>query len=403
MSISLHPLTKNDSKIDGSLARCQLPWENLNLQDADFAVRAVEQLLRLAIDERASDVHLVPSPAGLQIAFRQDGLLEPMGSFPPEVSPLIINRIKVLAQLLTYRTDLPQEGRLRLPEFPGELRASTFPTIHGEKVVVRLFIGSGQYRVLDELGYTPQVQLGLEQALLQTSGMLLLTGPAGSGKTTSAYACLRWLQAYRKGQCSLVSLEDPVEAFLPGVSQTQVRRGTEFNYALGLRSLLRQDPDVIFVGEIRDAETAQTAFQASLAGHLVISTFHAGSAGDAICRLTDLGVEPFLLRTGLIAVLCQRLVKRLAKDRETPLSTRRYDGRFVAAELMEPDLHHLARPIMRKVNGKRLEELAARHGFVPLREALEEAVRTGKTDLPEVYRILGTRPVDERRDVSEGL
>lgn len=377
-----------------------LPLGDLNVQAADFSVQAVERLIRQAIAEGASDLHFVPTPDGLAIAFRKEGVLEHRGVLPVVIMPSIVNRLKVLAQLLTYRTDIPQEGRLRLPDFPGELRASTFPTIHGEKAVIRLFIGSGKYLSLDDIGYSPHVRRSLEHALRQTSGMLLLTGPAGSGKTTSAYACLRWLQAERQSQASLVTLEDPVEAMLPGVSQTQVRRGGEFNYALGLRSLLRQDPDVILVGEIRDAETAQTAFQAALAGHLVISTFHAGSASDALCRLTDLGVEPFLLRSALLAISCQRLVRRLAPAESTPVEeplpvAKRYRGRFVAAEVMEPELHCLSRAIMCRAGARRLEAQAGKHGFVKLRTALEDAVHQGATDWPEVYRVLGTEQPPE--------
>jgi general secretion pathway protein E len=280
----------------------------------------LERLLQQAVAARASDLHLVPAADGLSVSWRLDGVLHPVGVWPKSLAANVLARLKVLADLLTYRTDWPQEGRLRGPASHVEMRLSTFPTLHGEKAVIRLFVGSGQYKYLTDLQFPSPLQDALQSCLEQTSGVVLITGPAGSGKTTTAYAALRELQQRHSGHKSLVTLEDPIEAELPGVAQTQVHQPADFTYALGLRSLMRQDPDVILVGEIRDRETAETVFQAGLTGHLVISTFHAGSCSEAVTRLQDLGVEPYLLHAGLQGVLSQRLFRRLCSCAAPPLS-----------------------------------------------------------------------------------
>jgi general secretion pathway protein E len=280
-------------------------------ESADDVGRAVDRLLRQAVAAHVSDVHLQPTSEGLRILWRMDGVLQPRGVWPVRWMPNVLARLKVLAELLTYRTDLPQEGRLKSGVEGVEMRLSTFPTLHGEKGVVRLFVGSGPLGQLDELQLPADIITALRRELAATSGCVLIVGPAGSGKTTSAYACLRELQRQHGAGKSLVTLEDPIEAELPGVAQSQVHRPAEFTYAIGLKSLLRQDPDAILVGEIRDRETAETVFQACLTGHLVVSTFHAGNAAQAVTRLRDLGVETYLLKAGLRGVVCQRLLRRL--------------------------------------------------------------------------------------------
>ena len=220
------------------------------------------------------------------------------GVLPPRLAPNVVARLKVLAELLTYRTDVPQEGRIREVDTEGEVRVSTFPTLHGEKAVIRLFAASGRYLRLDDLGLPPDVRDALGRALGETSGAILLSGPAGSGKTTTIYACLRELVDASAGRRSLVTLEDPIEVAVDGVTQSQVNAPAGFDLATGLRSLLRQDPEVIVVGEVRDRTTAEVAFQASLTGHLVLSTFHAGSASGAVARLSDMGIEPYLIQVG---------------------------------------------------------------------------------------------------------
>ena len=239
----------------------------------------VEAILASARDAGASDVHLVPQESGLSMQLRIDGVLQPVTELPKETSTNVIARLKVLSELLTYRTDVPQEGRVRADSVANsngngkvvvaesqsaqtvEMRVSTFPTLFGEKAVVRLFVGSGGFRFLGELGLPEDVETALKRLLDRRNGLLLITGPAGSGKTTTAYAALREIVRASGSTRSISSLEDPIEAVVPGVAQSQINSVAGFDYAAGLKSLMRQDPEVIFVGEIRDRNTAETAFQ----------------------------------------------------------------------------------------------------------------------------------------------
>ena len=276
-----------------------------------YAADFVDALLQMAYTLGASDLHLRPTAEGIDVAIRIDGVLQPCGTFPAGKVSDVVARLKILSDLLTYKTDVPQEGRVRNPPFAAEIRVSSFPTLHGEKAVVRLFAAEAKFEFLDNLGMPGEVFQKLARLIDETSGAVLITGPAGSGKTTTAYACLREVVRRSRGGRSIATLEDPVEAAISGVAQSQVNPRSGFDMATGLRSLLRQDPEVIFVGEMRDPATAGTALQASLTGQLVLTTFHAGSAAGAISRLLDMGLEPYLLRSGVLAVLCQRLVRRL--------------------------------------------------------------------------------------------
>ena len=389
-------------------------------QSAEAVPDCVDALLQAAVSARASDLHLVPLQDGLDLSWRRDGVLNPLGRWTTPLATNIIARLKVLAGLLTYRVDLPQEGRLRLPWATVELRLSTFPTLHGEKAVVRLFVGSGQYRQLEDLNFPADVYVELQRLLAETSGLILIAGPAGSGKTTTAYACLRELLRTHAGTKSLVSLEDPIEAELPGVAQSQVHRPTEFTYPLGLRSLLRQDPDVILVGEIRDRETAETTFQACLTGHLVLTTFHAGSTAEAISRLADLGIEPYLLRAGLLGLVCQRLLRRLcdcATWIEDPVVRQEwgversrvpgrcpscwqtgYHGRLLLAELLLTRAPTVTQAILRRMNAWDLQAAATASGMIPLIERGRSAIAAGSTSAAEVHRVLGARHRSFNRD-----
>jgi general secretion pathway protein E len=379
--------------------------------DPRLAPELVETLLAEARALGASDVHLTPAPEGLEVRWRVDGVLQAAGTIPAAVAPNVVARLKVLAELLTYRTDVPQEGRIRGAPGEVEMRVSTFPTLHGEKAVVRLFAAAGRFLRLDDLGLPSEVRDALGRLLLETSGAILLAGPAGSGKTTTLYAGLRELVAASEGRRSLATLEDPIEVAVPGVSQSQVNPQAGFDLATGLRSLLRQDPEVIGVGEVRDRPTAEVAFQASLTGHLVLSTFHAGSAAGALGRLADMGIEPYLLRSGLLAILCQRLVRRLcpcARESDDPrhrlgLPVARfrvaagcdaclgtgYHGRLVLAELLIPDDADLGRAILARADVSRLEEAALRGGMIGRWERARAAVEAGLTDPAEVRRVLG--------------
>ena len=249
----------------------------LNAVDPGYATQFVDELLAAATELGTSDVHVQPTGDGLDVRWRLDGVLQTVGVFPRGEAADIVARLKVLAELLTYRTDVPQEGRIRRPASSVEMRVSTFPTLHGERAVVRLFAGGGGFSYLEDLGLPTEIHASLRELLAETSGALLITGPAGSGKTTTAYAALREVVRTAGCQKSIVSLEDPIEVAVDGVAQSQVQVSAGFDFLTGLRSLMRQDPEVIFVGEIRDRITAETAFQASLTGHLVQTTFHAAA------------------------------------------------------------------------------------------------------------------------------
>lgn len=370
----------------------QASLEGLGAYEPERVVRAVDLVLADADRLGASDVHFEPTPNSLEVRFRVDGVLRPAAVLPAAWAPNAIARLKVLAELLTYRTDIPQEGGIRADRgLSAERRVSTFPTVHGEKAVVRLFSPEADLLDLARLGLPLEVHQALDALLRERSGAVFLTGPSGSGKTTTIYACL---QALVRAGRHVVSIEDPVERIIEGVSQSQARPGTEFDFARGLRSLLRQDPDVIMVGEIRDRETAAVAVEAALTGHLVFSTLHAASACGGLGRLLDMGVEPYLLTGGVRAVLNQRLLRRLCEclghgcDR---CGGTGYRGRFPVAELLVPDAA-LRRAILGKSDTDALESIAAEAGLRTVRDAAEEAVAAKRTTPEEVERVLGPRP-----------
>ena len=388
----------------------QLPTRGRD--DSEYVPQLVDAILSGARRAAASDVHLRVNGDRFEMRWRIDGVLQPVADFPLDLSAKIVARLKVLAELLTYRTDVPQEGRLRDGQETGlETRISTFPTLFGEKVVIRLFAGSGRYCHLNDLGLPDDVLHPLRKLLEETGGAILLTGSAGSGKTTTIYACLREIVDKSEGNRSLVSLEDPVEVVVPGVDQSQVHPSVGFDMPTGLRSLLRQDPEVMMVGEIRDRVTAETVFQASLTGHLVLTTFHAGSAARAITRLGDMGIEPYLLRSGLLAILCQRLVRRLCScagqttDADArlglPVETVRipvgcdecggtgYRGRMVLPEMILLQQTDIGRAILSRSDAARIEELAVEAGLVNQWERACRAVREGTTSPAEIRRVFG--------------
>jgi general secretion pathway protein E len=368
----------------------------------DRAVRAVDLILAEADRLAVSDVHFEPTARELEVRFRVDGVLQPAAALPRAMAPNVIARLKVMAELLTYRVDIPQEGGIRSTDgAPVERRVSTFPTVHGEKAVVRVFNPAAGLLELDQLGLAPGVLATLEGLLWGRSGAVLLTGPSGSGKTTTIYACLRRLVA--EGGRHIVTIEDPVERVIEGVSQSQARPGTEFDFARGLRSLLRQDPEAIMVGEIRDRETAAVAIEAALTGHLVFSTLHAGSACGVVGRLLEMGVEPYLLTSGVRGILNQRLLRRLCyacrradAGAWQPVGCARcagtgYRGRFLVAELLTPD-GEFRQAILRKDDTDALEAIARRSGWPTIRESAEAAVADGRTTAGEVERVFGVRP-----------
>jgi general secretion pathway protein E len=282
----------------------------LDTQDDAPIIRMINALLTQAVRQQASDIHIEPYEKNSVVRFRRDGVLVDVAQPHRALHAAMASRIKIMASLDIAEKRLPQDGRiaLRLAGRQVDVRVSTLPTTHGERIVLRLLDkGSGQ-RSLDSLGMARSTVAPFAELLKEPHGILLVTGPTGSGKSTTLYAALQGMDAKSR---NIVTVEDPVEYDLPGVGQIQVNPKIELTFAKALRAILRQDPDVIMIGEIRDLETAQIAVQASLTGHLVLATLHTNDAASAVTRLVDMGVEPFLLASTLRGVLAQRLVRKL--------------------------------------------------------------------------------------------
>jgi general secretion pathway protein E len=383
----------------------------VNPSHSDYAPRALDAVLTVAREAGATDIHLQPSSSELEVKFRVDGVLSGVATFPATIAANMVARLKVLSGLLTYHTDRPQEGRIRLPQNNVEMRICTYPTLHGERAVVRLFGGAERYQHLDDLGLPVDVLATLQGLVTQTSGAILVSGPAGSGKTTTVYACLREIGRGNGGIRNLMSIEDPVEVSVPGVAQSQVHPTVGLDLATGLRFLMRQDPEVIMVGEIRDRPTAEAALQASLTGHLLLSTFHAGSAAETIGRLLDMGIEPYVLRSGVLAILHQRLLRRLCTcaqpsdeaEARLGLPVERvmvprgcgecggtgYRGRLLLVEMLTLARSELGRAILSRSDSATIERLAVESGMVTRWQRACRAVEDGWTSPAEVRRVLG--------------
>lgn len=281
--------------------------------DDQSVVSRVQTLLDDAIEHRASDIHLEPKKDELRVRFRVDGILIDQKPFSVELSPVIVARLKILASLDSTERRIPQDGKFHVMHKDNEIdiRVSTFPCLYGEKVVVRILNRAMQTISLESLGFEPTVRNRFKQLLERHSGFFLVTGPTGSGKTTTLYAALSFLH---NAERNIITLEDPVEYSLDGVTQAQINVPAGFTFEKGIRSLVRQDPDIIMVGEIRDKVTAHIAIEAALTGHLVLSTLHTADAPSAIMRLMDMGIESFLINAALSGVLAQRLVRTLCID-----------------------------------------------------------------------------------------
>jgi general secretion pathway protein E len=352
-------------------------------------VRFVNLLIREAYDAGASDIHLESTRDGLTTRFRIDGVLQRAVEPPASMDRAVVSRVKLLAELDIAERRRPQDGRIRvrLHERELDLRISTVPTVFGESVVLRLLErGSGSIG-LETLGLSPALFRSMQTLACKPHGMILVTGPTGSGKTTTLYSALGLRSAASE---KIITLEDPVEYTLEGIAQVPVHAETGVTFASMLRSILRQDPDVVFVGEMRDAETAELAIQAALTGHVVFSTLHTNDAVGAIPRLLDLGVPPYLVAATLEAVLAQRLVRKVCETcRGTGCSSCRgtgYRGRTGLFELLVVT-DDIREAICAQPSRRRLEELARAGGLVPLVEVGNAKVRAGITTTEEVLRV----------------
>lgn len=362
-------------------------------------IRMINALLAQSLRDQASDIHIEPFETVSRVRFRQDGTLRDIAQPHRALHAAMVSRIKIMASLDIAEKRIPQDGRisLRLGGRPVDVRVSTIPTRHGERVVLRLLDQESARLDLTALGMAADTLAEIDRVIHQPHGILLVTGPTGSGKTTTLYAALSRLDA---AHTNIMTVEDPVEYQLPGIGQIQVNPLIEMNFAKALRAILRQDPDVIMIGEIRDLETAQIAVQASLTGHLVLATLHTNDAASAVSRLVDMGVESFLLASSLLAVLAQRLVRRLCPLCRQPDGSHGhyrasacaacnhtgYQGRDGVYELLRIDraiqgLIHAGAP------EHQLREYALAQGMRSLRDDGLDRVKRGETSLDEVVRV----------------
>ncbi|MFQ5642667.1 MAG: type II secretion system ATPase GspE [Thiogranum sp.] len=314
----------------------------LESEDDAPIIRLINALLTEAVKENASDIHIEPFENRLVVRFRVDGVLREVLQPQRVLAPILVSRIKVMARLDIAEKRLPQDGRisLRVAGRAVDVRVSTLPSGHGERVVLRLLDKQAGRLDLEHLGMAGETRDRIDELIRKPHGIVLVTGPTGSGKTTTLYAALERLNNKRR---NIMTVEDPIEYYLDGIGQTQVNTKVEMSFARGLRAILRQDPDVVMVGEIRDLETAEIAVQASLTGHLVFSTLHTNSAVGAVTRLRDMGVEPFLLSSSLIGVLAQRLVRVLCDNCKNPYPASPADCEVLGVDAANPPtLYHAA-------------------------------------------------------------
>ena len=284
------------------------------------AIEIVNRLILSAIEARASDIHLEPTVDTLTVRFRIDGMLQPQPVLPAVLKQQIISRLKVLAHIDIAEHRIPQDGGLlfEAPAGTVDLRVSTFPSLYGQKVVIRILNRAHDFLRLEQLGLDAKCTNAIKRIIERPQGLFLVTGPTGSGKTTTLYALLDHLNTSER---NIITLEDPVEYRIAGITQGHIQERIGFGFAQGIRSLLRQDPDVIMVGEIRDGETAQTAVRAALTGHLVLSTLHTNDAPSTAIRLMDMGIDPYLLNAALSGVLAQRLMRILCSCKQKAILT----------------------------------------------------------------------------------
>lgn len=374
-------------------------------------IRLLNAILAEALKEQASDIHIEPYEKQAVVRFRLDGVLRTVLTPSVQIAPLLISRIKVMSRLDIAEKRLPQDGRMavKLGGRNIDLRISTMPSSYGERVVMRLLDKDAGKMQTDDLGMPPATKAKLENLIQRPHGIILVTGPTGSGKTTTLYAAL---QQMNRQERNIMTVEDPVEYDLPGISQTQINIRAGMTFAKGLRAILRQDPDVILIGEIRDLETAEIATQASLTGHLVLSTLHTNTAAGAVTRLEDIGVDSFLLASTIRGIIAQRLLRKLCMDCREAVACDEYQGKLIGLpqgetiyqsvgcqhcnntgfhgrqalfELVEIDTE-LQNLIHENAGELALEE-AVRRKTPSIREAGFEQVRLGNTTIEEVLRV----------------
>ncbi len=386
-----------EDEVDGNLESFE-PEDVLESANKAPVVRFVNTLIFQSLRERASDIHLELAPEGFRIRYRIDGVLVNRFSPPRKLHASVTSRIKIMAGLDIAERRLPQDGkiRVRFGDREVDIRVSSVPCAHGERVVMRLLDRKSELLTLEQMGMDTEVLTTFDRLIRRPNGILLVTGPTGSGKTTTLYGAIMRIIS---PDVNIITLEDPVEYELPGASQIPVKPRIGFTFAAGLRSILRQDPDVILVGEIRDDETASMAIQASLTGHLVFSTLHTNDAASAAVRLVDMNVEPYLVSSTLIGVLAQRLIRRLCPACRkqgvdgnwsaagcTTCSGTGFKGRCGIYEMMIID-EHLSALIGRNASIDEIKAQARKGGMLSLYENGMNKVSNGITSKAEVERV----------------
>ena len=381
-------------------------------------IKLVNLLITQAVNDRASDIHIEPGERSLKVRYRIDGVLHEVMSPPKSVQAGITSRLKIMAEINIAERRIPQDGRigLKVQNKAIDIRVATLPTVYGEKLVLRLLDKSSVMLQLSDLGFAQQNLQRFQDSFRKPYGMLLVTGPTGSGKSTTLYATLNILN---QPHVNIITVEDPVEYRLPGVNQVQTNNKAGLTFAAALRSILRSDPDIILIGEIRDKETAQIAVESALTGHLVLSTLHTNDAPSALTRLIDMGIEPFLVASSLDCVVAQRLARKLCpKCKETYVPSEEeliaarfdydpqeelptlyravgcsscgktgYKGRFAVHEVMalSEDIERLA---AERASAEEINKVARSQGMLTLRQDGMEKVRQGMTSIEEILRVV---------------
>jgi general secretion pathway protein E len=408
-------LSEEEIRIEGEEAVAEEGVDILLAQDDSPAVSLVNSLLIKASAVNASDVHFEPYEDEALVRIRMDGVLHDITRIPSSTYQNVVSRIKVMANLNVAERRIPQDGRIRVKVGNRDLdiRVSVVPTVFGERVVLRLLDRTGSLLTLEDLGLSPTDEERVRRLARKPYGIVLVTGPTGAGKTTTLYAMILYIKDPRK---NIITIEDPVEYQIKGVSQIQVNPKVGLTFATGLRSVLRQDPDIIMVGEIRDSETADIAVHAALTGHLVLSTLHTNDAPSAVTRLADMGVEPFLIASSLEGVIAQRLVRRICENckeeyvpseeelRELGLEDTRevvfyrgrgcqeclgtgYRGRIGIFEVLELD-EEMKKLITQTQDAHDIREMAKGKGFRTMMEDGIEKIRKGITTSSEVISVV---------------
>lgn len=385
------------------------------ITDEDSAiVRLVNQIIANGVAQRASDIHFDPQETDYKVRYRVDGVLRTERSLPKYMQNMMTARVKIMGGLNITENRIPQDGRIKVNvEFKSiDIRLSTLPTVYGEKIVMRILDVSNAATTISQLGFTEKNEVLFEKMIAKPNGIVLITGPTGSGKSSTLYAALSNLN---DEGVNIITVEDPVEYQLNGVNQIQVKEEVGLTFASGLRSILRQDPDIIMIGEIRDLETAQIAIRASLTGHLVLSTLHTNSAIESVSRLQDMGIEPFLISSSLVGVMAQRLVRRVCRDCGTEVEptirekeifadnglvvekvrkgrgcsacgNTGYRGRLAIHELLPVD-RELKSLILNRASGNDIRDYMQQSGFNTLLQDGLQKVLQGVTTTEEVLRV----------------